>query len=187
MDALLQFDRDLFLSLNQLHTPWSDELWKFLTNRLTWIPLYLFLLVLLIKKYKSSVWIFLLTVILMTVVSDQGANFAKRNFQRLRPCHEPQLSQQVNVPAGCGGQFGYFSGHASNSAALSVLILLALRGTYFTFLLMPVYMILVGMSRIFLGVHYPFDIISGFVWGSLVGLLFYKLFDYSCNRWILRS
>ena len=114
-------------------------------------------------------------VALMILVTDQGTNLFKNGFERLRPCHDPSLREMLMlVKSTCGGLYGYFSGHASNSFALAVFFSSIFRVKYnsLPFLLLFV-AFLVAYSRIYIGVHYPLDVVSGMAFGSLVGLVFY--------------
>lgn len=184
MDFIQQLDQHVFLTLNGLWTTLSDQCWMLITNRIFWIPLYIFIAYLMLKKTGKHIWFFLLITAVMILLSDQGANLAKRNFQRLRPCHEPKISALVHKPEGCGGQFGFFSGHASNASAISTLVILLFRERLYLILMMSGYTLLVGLSRIFLGAHYPLDIMSGFLWGGLLGYIFYRIYIYSYRKWI---
>ncbi|MEY4111089.1 MAG: hypothetical protein RLZZ46_1444 [Bacteroidota bacterium] len=187
MELIQQIDQQTFLAINGLWSPLSDQCWILITNRFFWIPLYLFLALLLYKTLGKKIWLFLLSVVLMISLSDQGANFAKKNFKRLRPCHEPAIADRIHTPSGCGGKYGYFSGHASNAAAISTIIILLMHERRMIVFLMSSYSLLVGLSRIFLGAHYPFDILSGFLWGTIVGYIFYRLYTSIYNRWLLKS
>lgn len=187
MEIFQEIDRQLFLALNGCWSAFSDQCWILITNKLFWIPLYVFLAILMIKKVGKKVWLFFLITTLMILTSDQGANFAKRNVQRLRPCHQPEMKAQVHTPDGCGGKYGYFSGHASNSAAISTMIILLFPGNTTVMILMICYALLVGLSRIFLGAHYPADILSGFIWGSLMGYVFYRVYYFFYALWLSKK
>lgn len=116
-------------------------------------------------------------VALMILVTDQGTNLFKNGFERLRPCHDPSLREMLRlVKSTCGGLYGYFSGHASNSFALAVFFSSIFRVKYnsLPFLLLFV-AFLVAYSRIYIGVHYPLDVVSGMAFGSLVGMVFYRI------------
>ncbi len=119
----------------------------------------------------------LLFVALLILVTDQATNLFKDGLERLRPCHEPVLKEMVRlVKPSCGGLYGYFSGHASNSFALAVFFscIFGVKYIRLPFLLLFV-AFLVAYSRIYIGVHYPLDVVSGMVFGSLVGMVFYPI------------
>lgn len=119
----------------------------------------------------------LLFVALLILVTDQATNLFKDGLERLRPCHEPVLKEMVRlVKPSCGGLYGYFSGHASNSFALAVFFscIFGVKYIRLPFLLLFV-AFLVAYSRIYIGVHYPLDVVSGMVFGSLVGMVFYLI------------
>ena len=119
----------------------------------------------------------LLFVALLILVTDQATNLFKDGLERLRPCHEPVLKEMVRlVKPSCGGLYGYFSGHASNSFALAVFFscIFGVKYIRLPFLLLFV-AFLVAYSRIYIGVHYPLDVVSGMVFGSFVGMVFYRI------------
>jgi len=177
-EELIQYDKELFLFLNNLGNPTWDGFWMFVTNKFSAIPLYLALLLLTYIQFglKKTVLV-LVTVAFMILVTDQLANFFKYGIQRLRPCYDPDLNGLVRlVKNSCGGEFGYFSAHAANNFAVAI---------FFTFLLKPkfryiviflmVWAVLVGYSRIYIGVHFPLDIVTGALIGLIFGGIFWKL------------
>ena len=179
MEELFALDQRLFLFLNQMGTQTFDGFWMMMTHKATNISLYLLLALLYLKQQTrlKSFLILLLTVALLILITDQVTNLFKYGFERLRPCHEPALEGMVRlVKASCGGLYGYFSGHASNSFALAVFFSGIFGGKYqkLPFLLLFI-AFLVAYSRIYIGVHYPLDVLSGMAFGSLVGMLFYQL------------
>jgi len=178
MDKILQLDRDVFLSLNALGSETWDGLWMAITNKYYAIPIYALLLWLIIKKLGlKRTLISLVAIALLILVTDQLANFFKYGVQRLRPCYDPELNTLVRlVKASCGGKFSFYSAHASNSMAIAAFFFLLLnqyRKTLGVFLLL--WAILVGYSRIYIGVHFPLDVLFGMGVGALMGWLFYKL------------
>lgn len=188
MEQLIQFDRDLFLYLNGLGTDTFDGFWMFITGKWNAIPLYAILLFLLYKKLGLKQTILTVVVVaLMIACTDQLANlFKKVLFLRPRPCHDAILSESMRlVKSHCGGRYGYFSAHAASSMALAVFLgkLLQPHIKYIiTFLI--VWALSVGYSRIYIGVHYPGDVVTGFVFGILIGLLMYSLQKYVNNKFI---
>tara|TARA_B100001057_G_C22794616_1_gene929073 strand:- start:562 stop:1128 length:567 start_codon:yes stop_codon:yes gene_type:complete len=180
VEELITLDQKIFIFLNQLGSDPYDKFWLLMTNKMTNFLVYLALLFVYVKKKSFKVLLLLLTTLaLMMLVTDQTTNLFKYGFQRLRPCHEPLLEGMVRlVKSTCGGYYGYFSGHASNSFALAFFFLGILkvylkRRSYFLIVLAS----LVAYSRIYIGVHYPLDVISGAAFGSLTGCLFYLLWN----------
>lgn len=183
MDELLALDEAVFLFLNNLGSdPW-DGLWRFITEKYSSIPLYAILLYLIFKKlgWKATL-IVLVVVALMITATDQLANLFKYGFERPRPCQEELLSNRMRFVADGCGRFGFFSAHAASSMAAAVFLGLLLRKYYrlLPFVLL-FWAVIVAYSRIYLGVHYPLDIIVGMFFGGLIGWLCYKL------QWLLRE
>ncbi|NER16037.1 phosphatase PAP2 family protein [Spongiivirga citrea] len=187
MEELINYDQQLFLFLNSLGTETWDGFWMFITDKLSSIPLYLVLLFFSYKKLGLKPTLLLLVfVALMITASDQLSNAFKNGFARLRPCHDEAIFSQMRlVKSYCGGKFGYFSAHASNSFAVATFFALLLKGSnkwWPAFLL--IWALSVAYSRIYIGVHYPLDVITGMSFGMLFGWGFYKLFTLTSKRLI---
>ncbi len=172
---MLQTDTDLFLWLNGDGGQFLDNVMTWLSSRWSAIPIYAGLLYLLYKKYARELIKILPAVALLVLVSDQTSVAVKNLVQRERPCHAAELSGQVHqVEHKCGGQFGFYSSHASNTIGLSVFVGLLL-GHRITFVGLLIWTVAVGYSRIYLGVHYPGDILVGWTSGALIGWVAFKL------------
>jgi len=181
INYLQNLDTQFFLFLNGFHNSFFDVLMFWMSDRFIWIPLYLFFIFLIIKKYrKNAVWILLL-VALMILVSDQLSVFIKNLVQRPRPCHNEQIAALIHLVHGkCGGAFGFVSSHAANSFAIAVFLIPFLT-SYFKYFgwVIIFWAAVISYSRIYLGVHYPGDILFGAFTGCLTGysfsLFYFKL------------
>ena len=177
IDFLLEIDKKLFLFLNGLNSGFFDWLMYYISEKTTWIPLYMIILVLVIKKYKWKGLFFLLFATLLVVLSDQGSVMMKNTFMRLRPCKDPDLQGLVHMVRGrCGGMYGFVSSHAANTFALAALVSMIFRKDYkYITAIMFTYASLNAYSRIYLGVHYPGDVIAGAILGWGIGITVFLL------------
>jgi undecaprenyl-diphosphatase len=177
--TLLDWDKEVFLYLNGLGTASWDGFWLVVTNKWTSVPLYLCLLGLTLRSFGlKRTLIILLTVALLITVTDQLANFFKYGVQRLRPCHEPGLRDAMRlVQSYCGGNYGFYSAHASNSMGLAVFFACLMNPRYRGLGgILVFWALIVSYSRIYVGVHYPLDVITGIMAGFLMGWLFTRLY-----------
>ena len=175
---MIHLDEQLFLWLNNLGTPTWDGFWLFMTDKYNMIPLYLFLLGLSIWKWgwKKGLGV-LLTAILMIAFTDQVTNLFKSGFARLRPCHDPDIAPFMRlVKAKCGGKYGFFSGHASNSFAVALFFIGLFQNQYRHMRWLLLWAAMVAYSRVYVGVHYPLDIFCGALFGSFSGYGFQRLY-----------
>ena len=167
-------DAQLFLFLNGLHADWLDPVMVAITKMWPWIPLYLLLLFLVFKQYGKRGWWILLGVCVVILCSDQlSAHVCKPLFQRLRPCFNPELEGLVHLPNGLpGGRFGFVSSHAANTFAVASYLtgVLWRRYRWIGWVLYG-WAFLSSYSRIYVGVHYPGDIVAGAALGILIGLV----------------
>ena len=176
LDQLIELDRSLLLYLNNLGTPSWDGFWLVVTNKRTFIPLYLVLIYLIAKRFTvKEIVILVLTIAGMILFTDQVTNLFKFTFERLRPCAQEGVLEHIRQGE-CWG-YGFFSGHSSNSMATAIFTGLMLRPLYKNLIyFMIVWSIVVAYSRIYLGLHYPLDILCGLTFGAVAGYLFYKVF-----------
>ncbi|MEP0263759.1 phosphatase PAP2 family protein [Dokdonia sp.] len=177
METLIEYDQELFLFLNGLGTETWDGFWLVVTNKLSSIPLYALLLFFMYQKYGvKGLLITMVVVAAMITCTDQLSDFFKNYIQRPRPCKLFSWEETMRFIAPRCGRYGYFSGHATSSMATAVFAGLALQSKYrYLIFILLLWAAFVGYSRIYVGVHYPGDVLTGMIVGSLLGFIFYKL------------
>lgn len=177
-----RLDQQLFLFLNSLNSPFWDQVMHAISGKVIWVPLYLAILIVLGIKYKRKFLVILLFIILAATLADQTSVLFKNLVQRLRPCHEPSLEGLIHLVNGeCGGKFGFASSHAANSFNVALISLLFIKKRWYTISII-LWALVVGYSRIYLGVHYPGDMICGLLLGALIGWSIYKLYELTDNK-----
>ena len=184
IDYVLNLDTELFVYLNSLGIPLFDNFWILLSSKEANIFFYSTLLLYYFYskslKFKFSELFYLLILIaLMITVTDQTANLFKDSFQRLRPCYNEMIKDSLRlVKESCGGKYGFFSAHASNSFTLAVFFGLLYKNKFkYLIYLSLLYASLISYSRIYLGVHFPLDIIFGATFGIIIGILTFKFYE----------
>lgn len=177
LDEIIQIDHTIFLYLNGLGTPLWDDFWIYLSRTLSaiTIPIYSVLLWYTYRTFGLKNTLYILIVFSLLLASTEQLSIVfKNSIARLRPCHDEELKELFrNVKNHCGGKFGYFSAHAANSAALASFFgLLFFRKTKIVLLMLAPWTLLVSYSRIYLGVHFPLDVMTGLAFGAFFGWLF---------------
>ena len=173
MEEIILEDKQAMIFLNNLGSSTFDPFWILVSEKWFWIPLYIIFLYFLYKNFnKKSLFYILLFVALGITASDQIANIFKFGFERLRPCHDPSLEGLLREVK-CGGKFGFYSAHSSNSFFVATYLTILLgkkikQLPYFLF----VWAAIVAYSRVYLGMHFPGDIIVGAIMGILLALFF---------------
>jgi len=185
MEYLNQLDTQLFMLINESHNAFFDPMMYWLSDKLIWIPMYLLIIFLMIRRYKTRGVLMLLFIGIVIALCDQTASgFLKNTVQRLRPSHEPALAGLIHLSkAGTGGLYGFASSHAANVFGLATFLYFVLDEKfkilkYWLFF----WAILVGYSRIYNGVHYPGDVLVGsfigVAYGYLMAKAYFKTNDY---------
>lgn len=180
IQTIKEYDTQLFLFLNSKHNAFFDNLMFWMSNRYVWIPLYLFLFIIVYKQVRKRIWLVVLAAALLILLSDQVSVHAFKNvFLRYRPCHNILIQAQVHMNGACGGVYGFISSHAANTFALAMFLGLFFKNkiNYFASFIF-LWAALVSYSRIYNGVHYPADIAVGAILGMGIGAAVYKLYFF---------
>ncbi len=190
MESLSTIDSDLFLFLNGLHADWMDKVMLLVTDMWVWFPIYLLLIYWAVRQYGKRCWWVFLAVALVVLCSDQlASHVCKPLFHRLRPCYNIDFQDLIHLPKGmAGGKYGFVSSHAANTFGVAVLLTPLLnRFRPWTAIALYFWAFVSSYSRIYIGYHYPGDILCGAVIGVLVGLILWKVFQLVVVRKIWKS
>ncbi|UCH15388.1 MAG: phosphatase PAP2 family protein [Bacteroidales bacterium] len=178
IEFLNELDTGLFLFLNSLHSPFWDKVMFFISGRIEWVPLYVILAAWVIYKFRWRSIAVIILVTLLIIASDQtSVHLFKEVFRRLRPCKNEEIQALVHlVNNHCGGKYGFVSSHAANTFALATFLSFVFKNRIFSWFIF-IWAAVVSYSRIYLGVHYPGDVIGGLLLGIGLGVLFYWLYN----------
>ena len=169
IEYLKTMDHQLLLFFNSKHCAFMDNVMYYISQRNTWLVMYAVIIVFFILKRRAHVYITLIAVAVMVVLSDQVSDLIKDSVQRYRPTHNPQLSSLVHTVRNyVGGDFGFVSSHAANSFAIAAFVSFFFSKRWLTITLFC-WAALVAYSRMYLGVHYPADILCGGLLGIVIG------------------
>ena len=190
IDWLIDLDKQLFIFLNSFHNEFWDNLMVWITGKKSWYPLYGLIISFVFIKFKKERWFIFITIALLISTTEWiTSGVAKPFFERLRPCNEPSLSGVIHHITGCGKRFSFFSAHASNTFALATLLFLMLKTIKLKWIgiLLIIWSIIISYSRVYVGVHYPLDIVGGMLCGWLLGIAYYKLYQFSIDKLLHKS
>lgn len=190
MNSITEIDSDLFLFLNGLHVGWMDKVMLLVTDMWVWLPLYLLLIYWTVRQYGKRCWWVFLAVVVVVLCADQlASHVCKPVFQRLRPCYNTDFQDLIYLPKGlAGGKYGFVSSHAANTFSVATFLTAALtKYRPWTAIVLFLWAFLSSYSRIYIGFHYPGDIVCGAVLGVLVGMVVWKLFQVIIVRKVWKS
>ena len=181
INLLKSWDRALFLYLNGFHSPFWDYTMTLFTLTTTWLLFYGLIFFIVGKKYdKKSLFIFV-SLALLILCSDQFAGLLKHTIQRLRPSNDPAVSPLTHIFFNKGGEFGFVSAHAANLFAFATFSIRLFKNSRYSWFIL-IWASVIVYTRIYLGLHYPGDILGGVILGVVVGSLIYKLLKYSESK-----
>ena len=189
IETLSDWDTKFFLFLNQFHWDRLDPVIMFLTQTESWLPLFIFLIYMIIREYKSESWLVLLCIIITIVLADQiTSSFMKPFFHRLRPSHVPALESLIHIVDGYrGGLHGFASSHAANTTGVAFFIFLLFREKHRLAWLIFIWAFIMSYTRIYLGVHYPGDVIVGALVGMACSYAAYRIYHWGHRRRLARQ
>lgn len=178
IERLKSWDTKLFLELNQYHTTWMDSVMYWVTDAYFWIPMYVVMSFFIIRTYKmKGVWMLVATVLAVGLADYVASGMIKPYIGRLRPCHTVEIQKHVYVLRGCGGKYSFVSSHASTTFALASAIFIFTRDRMPYLIWLFPWAGLVSYSRIYVGVHYPLDILAGALIGMLCSFLLFLIYQ----------
>lgn len=177
-DTIETFDRNLLLSINALHTSILDEVMFYISQIWVFIPLFIFWIILILKKVEfQKMLVLLLFLGVLIALTDQTSNLTKHAVKRYRPTHNTEIGSQIHIVHEYkGGKYGFFSGHSANTFGIAMLLsLLFKKRTWLFKSQFFLWAAITAYSRMYMGVHYPSDIFVGFLVGLFWGFIVYKL------------
>jgi len=182
LERLIELDKKLFLYLNSLHTPWLDPVMYYATDKYVSLPVYLLLLFIILKYYRNDSWAPIIGIALTIIIADQvSSTLMKPLFQRLRPSREPALAGMIHIVQGyIGGKYGFASSHAANSFGAACFFWMLLKDRFKWIGILFIWAAVVTYSRVYLGVHYPGDLLAGILVGAAASIGGFQL-----TKWLL--
>jgi len=177
-ESIIHLDKQLLIFLNNLGSSFWDPFWLAITNQRNWIPLFLFVFYLVIKTFGwKKGGLLILSMILLVAFSDQFTNLIKNSVMRLRPNNDTAINhllrRHINPQS-----FSFISGHATTSTAFATFTFFLLKKQYKNIRFIVLFPLIFAYSRLYLGVHFPMDILAGMLTGFFIGIGFYRLVKF---------
>lgn len=171
MELLIELDKKLLLFLNSLNSPLWDDIMFSISGKYFWIPFYLLIIGFIIKDKKKEAILYIICILIGFAFTETVASsIFKPMVMRFRPSHDPEIGHLVHIVNNYrGGTYGYFSAHASNTFGLAFILFFTYQKKFKWMYLIIIWASVVSYSRIYLGVHYPLDILSGMICGMISG------------------
>lgn len=184
MEHIIDVDKSIFFYLNGMHSPFWDVVMALFTRTEYWTLLFGVIIYYIIRRYRMKSIMILILIALCILVADQFSGLIKDTVQRLRPTHDPTMQDLVHHVLSRGGLYGYFSAHAANTFAVATFTSFIFKNRPFNFLIFS-WALVVSYSRIYLGVHFPFDVLTGLLFGTALGYGAYRLLLFLDNRFFV--
>ncbi|MDI9308630.1 MAG: phosphatase PAP2 family protein [Limnohabitans sp.] len=177
MEKIIQLDKQLLVFLNSLGSEQYDSFWLFITKQFNLTPFFVIVLFLVYKKLANwkQFLLVIISIALLIAVTDQFTELIKSIVQRLRPCNDPEIKDIIRVVKS-SDTFSFFSGHSANSMASTVFVFLLIKRYYKYAFLLFLFPLIFAYSRIYLGLHFPIDILTGYTVGAILGFTFYRIY-----------
>lgn len=187
-EQLIQFDHQAFLGVNQgMANPFFDWIMPLLRNRYFWAPLYLFLIIFLVKNYKKNGWICIVFLLITFAIADYfSASVLKHLFERLRPCNEPGFKDEIRLLVACGSGFSFPSSHATNHFGIAMFLITVFHQRWKPIVPLGLFWAFsIAFAQVYVGVHFPLDVTTGALVGCLVGYVTGTIFltSYMHKTW----